>query len=230
MTGKDTLVSARGITKSYGNGAAAQQVLKGVDLDLDRGAFSALIGRSGAGKSTLLSILGTLMRPTEGHCVMLGTDLARASERDITMFRNRHIGFVFQFHHLLPDLTALENVMFPAALVRGRETRAVRQRAAELIARVGLEDRKDYRATALSGGQKQRVAIARALMNQPELVLADEPTGNLDRESADQVMDLLREINTEERTTFLISTHDEKVAEFCEAEIHMDDGLIVPGP
>ena len=230
MTRYETLVATLGITKSYGTGESAQKVLKSIDLNLGRGDFIALIGRSGAGKSTLLSILGTLMRPTDGQHLMLGTDLTTASERDVTEFRNRHIGFVFQFHHLLPDLTALENVMFPSALAAGRETRAARARAAHLIERVGLADRSNYRATALSGGQKQRVAIARALMNSPELVLADEPTGNLDRESADRVMQLLQEINIEENTTFLISTHDEKIAELCRTEIHMDDGSVVAGP
>src|SRR5690606_15021345 len=134
-------------------------------------------------------------------------------------------GFVFQFHHLLPDFTALENVVFPTAVHAGRETTAAKERAAELLARVGLEHRMNYLATSLSGGQKQRVAIARALMNRPELVLADEPTGNLDRESAEQVMDLIREINENEKTTFLISTHDDKIANACRRQIRVLDGV-----
>lgn len=223
--GEDMLV-AEGITKTFGTGDAVQKVLKGIDLTLQKGTFAALQGRSGSGKSTFLSILGTLMEPTDGRYEMLGYDLIRISEGNLTEFRNRHIGFVFQFHHLLPDLTALENVMFPAAVQHGRETRKARKRAAELLARVGLEDRANFRATALSGGQKQRVAIARAVMNRPDLVLADEPTGNLDRDSADQVMDLLREINAEDHTTFLISTHDEKIAEICPQQIHLDDGRL----
>lgn len=229
MTGKDDFLVVEGLTKTYGSGDAAQEVLKGIDLRIARGSLAALQGRSGSGKSTFLSILGTLMQPTSGGYHMLGQDLLTVSERDLTEFRNRHIGFVFQFHHLLPDLTALENVMFPAAVHAGRETGKARRRAAHLLERVGLQDRMDFRATALSGGQKQRVAIARALMNTPDLVLADEPTGNLDRESADQAMELLAEINREDHTTFLISTHDEKIAEQCADLIHLDDGRIVSG-
>lgn len=220
------MLVVQGITKMFGTGSAAQKVLKGIDLTLQKGSFAALQGRSGSGKSTFLSIPGTLMKPTAGQYEMLGRDLIRISERDLTEFGNRHIGFVFQFHHLLPDLTALENVMFPATVHQGSKTRKARLRAAGLLARVGLEDRWSFRATELSGGQKQRVAIARALMNMPELVLADEPTGNLDRESANQMMVLLREINAEDHTTFLISTHDEKIAEICPQKIHLDDGRL----
>jgi lipoprotein-releasing system ATP-binding protein len=210
--------------KTYGEGEAATRVLKGLDLSLETGELTALLGPSGSGKSTLLTILGTLMKPSSGRHTMLGEDLTKADDRALTEFRNRHIGFVFQFHHLLPDFTALENVIFPAAVHAGRETAAARTRGRELLARVGLENRMDFLATRLSGGQKQRVAIARALMNQPELVLADEPTGNLDRESAGQVMDLIGEINRNEKTTFLISTHDEKIAETCRRQIHVVDG------
>lgn len=229
MKGQEDFLVVDGLTKTYGSGEAAEKVLKGIDLSLARGSFVALQGRSGSGKSTLLSILGTLMKPTSGQYRMLGQDLIRVKERDLTEFRNRHIGFVFQFHHLLPDLTALENVMFPDAVRVGRETGQARRRAAGLLERVGLKDRMNFRATALSGGQKQRVAIARALMSQPEMVLADEPTGNLDRESADQVMELLAEINAEDHTSFLISTHDEKIAARCADLVHLDDGRIVEG-
>ena len=158
---------------------------------------------------------------------ILGLNLIGARDVDLTEFRNRHIGFVFQAHNLLPDFTALENVMFPAATRKGRETAVDRRRATELLRRVGLADRRDFPASKLSGGQKQRVAVARALMNQPELVLADEPTGNLDRESADRVMELLTEINRDDKTTFLISTHDERIAERCRRQIRMLDGLVV---
>jgi lipoprotein-releasing system ATP-binding protein len=157
---------------------------------------------------------------------MLGVDLAAASDRDLTEFRNRHIGFVFQFHNLLPDFTALENVVFPTAVREGRETAAARARGRSLLDRMGLSDRIDFPTTKLSGGQKQRVAVARALMNRPELVLADEPTGNLDRVSAIQVMELIGEINREEGTTFLISTHDEKIATTCRRQIVVGDGLV----
>ncbi|MFD2646864.1 ABC transporter ATP-binding protein [Devosia albogilva] len=220
------LLEVRDLVKTYGEGEAETRVLKGLDLALEEGEFAALLGPSGSGKSTLLTILGTLMKPTSGQHHMLGEDLTAASDRDLTEFRNRHIGFVFQFHHLLPDFTALENVMFPTAVRQGRETGAARERARELLVRVGLEDRMEFLATELSGGQKQRVAIARALMNQPELVLADEPTGNLDRESASQVMELLGEINQNEQTTFLISTHDEKIAASCRRQINVSDGKV----
>ena len=220
------LLEVRDLVKTYGEGEAATRVLKGLDLSLEEGELAALLGPSGSGKSTLLTILGTLMKPTSGQHHMLGEDLTAASDRELTEFRNRHIGFVFQFHHLLPDFTALENVMFPTAVRQGRETGAARERARELLVRVGLEKRMDFLATELSGGQKQRVAIARALMNRPELVLADEPTGNLDRESATQVMELLGEINENEQTTFLISTHDEKIAATCRRQINVVDGKV----
>jgi lipoprotein-releasing system ATP-binding protein len=218
------LLEVRSLVKTYGSGETATPVLKGLDLCMETGDMAALLGPSGSGKSTLLTILGTLMRPSSGRHTMLGADLTAADDQALTEFRNRHIGFVFQFHHLLPDFTALENVIFPAAVRAGRETAAARTRGRELLARVGLESRMDFLATRLSGGQKQRVAIARALMNQPELVLADEPTGNLDRESAQQVMELIGEINRNEGTAFLISTHDEKIAATCRRQIRVVDG------
>jgi lipoprotein-releasing system ATP-binding protein len=222
-----TLVEVRDLVKTYGQGEAETKVLKGLEMQLKQGDLAALLGPSGSGKSTLLSILGTLMQPTSGTHIMLGENLTRARDAELTEFRNLHIGFVFQFHHLLPDFTALENVVFPSALSHGRETAEAKRRGAELLERVGLAHRMDFRATELSGGQKQRVAIARALMNQPELVLADEPTGNLDRESATQVMELITEINENEKTTFLISTHDEKIAASCKRQIKVLDGKTV---
>jgi lipoprotein-releasing system ATP-binding protein len=202
-------------------------VLKGVSFTLERGEMVALLGPSGSGKSTLLTILGTLLTPTSGTLRMLGRELQSLPEKALSEFRNRHIGFIFQFHHLLPDFTALENVMFPNAGRVGRETPAARERARMLLERVGLADRMNYRATRLSGGQKQRVAIARALMNEPELVLADEPTGNLDRENADQAFALMTEIQRETGTTFLLSTHDRELAERCERRIYMRGGVVV---
>ena len=221
------LVIVDRLVKQFGDGDTAVTVLKGLDLTLEVGEFVALLGPSGSGKSTLISILGTLMRPTEGRLTMLGESLVDADDVQLTEFRNRHIGFVFQAHHLLPDFTALENTIFPAATHRGRETDADRERGAALLDRVGLSDRRDFLAAKLSGGQKQRVAVARSLMNSPELVLADEPTGNLDRESADQVMDLLVEINRADGTAFLISTHDERIAGRCKRKIRMLDGRLV---
>lgn len=157
---------------------------------------------------------------------MLGVDLIRAGDGQRTEFRSRHLGFVFQFHHLLPDLTALENVMMPAASAFGRESRVIRERAGELLDAVGLSDRREYRPAAMSGGQRQRMAVARALINNPALVLADEPTGNLDRQSADQVLDLIQSINSTTATNFLISTHDEHVAARCARRVEIRDGRI----
>lgn len=221
------LMEVKDLVKTFEDGGVETRVLKGVNLTLRSGELCALVGPSGSGKSTLLTILGTLARATSGSYTMLGEDLMTAKDAALTEFRNAHIGFVFQFHNLLPDFTALENVMFPAALRDGRETGAARDRARELLVRVGLEERVDYRATQLSGGQKQRVAIARALMNRPELVLADEPTGSLDKESAQQVLELIAEISAAEQTSYLISTHDDKVAAVCPRQIRVSNGLIV---
>lgn len=227
----DPLVRVRGLGKTYGDGAHASRVLNAIDLDLHRAEMAALLGPSGSGKSTLLTILGTLLRQTDGEHCMLGEDLGNASDKERTRFRNKHLGFVFQFHHLLPDLTALENVMMPSAVAHGSETGAMRRRAAELLDAVALADRSKHRPAELSGGQRQRVAVARALMNAPSLVLADEPTGNLDRSSADQVMALLEKINRDTGTAFLISTHDERIAMRCSRKINLLDGtLVTEGP
>ena len=223
----EAILSVTALTKNFGEGEAELLVLKGVDLSIAAGEMAALLGPSGSGKSTMLTILGTLTRASGGTHDMLGVDLMQASEGQRTEFRSRHLGFVFQFHHLLPDLSALENVMMPAACAAGRETHAMRERAAELLDAVGLADRRDYRPSAMSGGQRQRVAVARALINNPVLVLADEPTGNLDRQSADHVMDLIRSINQTMATSFLISTHDEHIAGQCPRRIELLDGRIV---
>ena len=226
MSGEPILAVA-GLTKTFGEGDARTPVLKSIDMTMVSGEMTALLGPSGSGKSTLLTILGTLMRASGGSHEMLGVDLLRASDAERTEFRSKRLGFVFQFHHLLPDLTALENVMMPAAAAAGREDRAMRDRANELLDAVGLADRRDYRPSAMSGGQRQRVAVARALINKPVLVLADEPTGNLDRQSADQVMELLRSINQTMATSFLISTHDEHIAAQCLRRIELLDGRII---
>ena len=220
------LLQVRDLVKTFGMGEAETRVLRGLNLAMQTGELAALLGPSGSGKSTLLTILGTLMHPTSGSHTMLGVDLTTASDRELTEFRNLHIGFVFQFHNLLPDFTALENVLFPTAVREGRETASARTRGQELLVRMGLAERIHFPTANLSCGQKQRVAVARALMNRPDLVLADEPTGNLDRASAQQVMDLIAEINREEGTTFLISTHDEKIAALCRRQIVVGDGLV----
>jgi lipoprotein-releasing system ATP-binding protein len=220
------LLEVRDLVKTFGTGEAETKVLRGLSLQMMTGELAALLGPSGSGKSTLLTILGTLMQPTSGTHTMLGVELTTASDHALTEFRNLHIGFVFQFHNLLPDFTALENVVFPSAVREGRETGAALARGRLLLTRMGLSDRIDFPSANLSGGQKQRVAVARALMNRPELVLADEPTGNLDRVSATQVMDLIAEINREEGTTFLISTHDESIAALCQRRIVVGEGVV----
>lgn len=222
----EIVLKAQNIIKTFRNGDEETRVLKGIDLVLPKGRMIALQGASGSGKSTLLNILGLLMRPTSGELILLNQPLGGLSDAVLSGYRNRHLGFVFQYHNLLPDFTALENVAFPAAAPAGRLKREIRERSHMLLDRVGLSDRKAFLATRLSGGQKQRVAIARALINGPNLVLADEPTGNLDRKTSDQVMGLLKEINRQDRTTFLISTHDEHIAGFCDERIYIDDGVI----
>ena len=220
------MIHLKDINKTYNNGQPLH-VLKGINLDIEQGEFVSIMGASGSGKSTLLSIVGLLLRPTAGSLTISGEPIDQLSEAKRAQFRNRRLGFVFQFHHLLPDFTAMENVAFPAAAPAGGISREMRERARELLIRVGLEDRIDYPATRLSGGQKQRVAIARALMNRPDLVVADEPTGNLDREAADWVLELMREVNREEGATFLICTHDEGVAARCGRRLTLSDGLLV---
>jgi lipoprotein-releasing system ATP-binding protein len=220
------VLDARGIGMTFRNGDELTEVLKGVDLTLNPGELAALLGASGSGKSTLLSIVGLLLRPTIGTITIAGERVDTLSEAQRALFRNRRLGFIFQFHHLLPDFTATENVAFPAAAPAGGVSPEMRRRARDLLARVGLSDRMDFPATRLSGGQKQRVAIARALMNGPDLVLADEPTGSLDRASAEQVLDLMREVNQEDGATFLICTHDEHVAARCTRRVSLSDGRV----
>ena len=224
---KSLILSVIGLIKDFGEGETQVHVLKDIDLSMEAGEMAALLGPSGSGKSTLLTILGTLMRASGGTHEMLGVDLMHASEAQRTEFRSKNLGFVFQFHHLLPDLSALENVMMPAACAAGHETGAMRKRASELLDAVGLSDRRNFRPAAMSGGQRQRVAVARALINNPTLVLADEPTGNLDRESADHVMDLIHTINQTMGSSFLISTHDEYIASRCQRRIELLDGRII---
>jgi lipoprotein-releasing system ATP-binding protein len=221
----DGLLRVDQVTKQYGD-RVITRVLHGVSFDLAPGEFAALVGPSGSGKSTLLHLLGLLDRPTSGRIVLRGCDTAGLGQRALGAFRGRTLGFVFQFHHLLPAFTALENVMMPALAVRGRPDQDMRRRATALLERVGLFDRLNYRATDLSGGQQQRVAVARALSMSPALVLADEPTGNLDTESGDQVFALLREFNREQGTAFLLVTHDPRLAARCDRVIDLVDGRV----
>lgn len=221
-----TLLLAKAIAKSFRTGDVDTLVLKGIDLALEPGEMVALSGPSGSGKSTLLSILGLLMLPSGGDLSFMDQSVTGLSDKQLSAIRNQHYGFVFQFHHLLPDFTAMENVAFPAAAPAGSISAKIRDRARMLLDRVDLSDRIDFAAMRLSGGQKQRVAIARALMNKPELVLADEPTGSLDRENSNRVMALLREINRADKTTFLISTHDPEIAKYCDRQVDVVDGQI----
>ena len=221
----DPLLLVEGVVKEYGE-AVVTRALAGVDLRLDKGEFAALIGPSGSGKSTLLNVIGLLDRPTRGRVVLDGTDTSGLGEASLTKLRARTLGFVFQFHHLLPMFTALENVMLPAWGDEGLPSSTMKERAIELLREVGLADRMSYRATALSGGQQQRVAIARALSRRPPLVLADEPTGNLDTESSADVFALMRRFNRELGTTFLVVTHDPRIADQCDRVIEVVDGRI----
>ncbi len=222
---KAPLLLLEGVRRSFGE-TVVTEVLHGIDLRLDPGEFAALIGPSGSGKSTLLHLLGLLDRPTSGRIVLAGREVSGLSEEERTGLRGRTLGFIFQFHHLLPEFTAEENVFLPMLAVRGREEPAMRQRARALLTAIGLADRMAYRVTDLSGGQQQRVAIARALAMSPPLVLADEPTGNLDTETGDQVFALLRRFNQEDGTAFLIVTHDPRIAERCDRVIDLVDGRI----
>jgi lipoprotein-releasing system ATP-binding protein len=216
-----------GIRKSYLSGESELEVLHGIDLTLQRGEFAALIGPSGSGKSTLLNLIGLLDRPTAGQLFIDSDETSTLPESSITKLRGQRIGFVFQHHCLIPAFTALENVMMPLLVDRGRPDTAMRQRAAELLAEVGLANRQNYLTSRLSGGQQQRVAIARSLAMNPSLVLADEPTGNLDTHTADDIFALLREVNVREQTTFLIVTHDPRLAARCDRIIELVDGNMV---
>ena len=221
----DLLLSARALTKTYLLGKRSLDVLRGVDLDVARGELLALRGASGAGKSTLLHLIGGLDSPNAGEILFDGRDLAGFSERQLTQFRNRRVGFIFQAYHLLPELDALENVCLPGRMARlNRST--VEARGRDLLARVGLQDRLDHKPSELSGGEQQRVAIARALINQPELILADEPTGNLDSRTGGEIIELLKSLRAEKQTTLVIATHDAKVAAHAGRVIELADGRI----
>lgn len=221
----DSLLSASGLKKSYAIGKRTLEVLRGVDVEISRGDFLALRGASGAGKSTLLHLIGGLDTPNAGEICFAGENLSRFSERKLTDFRNRRVGFVFQAYHLLPELTALENVYLPARVARFSPG-SVEKRAGELLARVGLTERMDHKPSELSGGEQQRVAIARALINEPVLLLADEPTGNLDSHTGGEIMELLKSLRTERQTTLVIATHDARVAALAPRVIELVDGLI----
>ncbi|EQL98407.1 liporeleasing system, ATP-binding protein [Vibrio parahaemolyticus 3259] len=202
------------------------EVLKGVSFDIDKGELVSIVGSSGSGKSTLLHILGALDDATQGEVDFLGQNLSALSSNKQAALRNKHLGFVYQFHHLLADFTALENVAMPL-LIGGIKVTEAKQAAKALLEKVGLSHRMDHRPSELSGGERQRVAIARALVNKPDLVLADEPTGNLDHNTALAIYDLMRELNKESNIAFLVVTHDNELAAKMDRQMHMQDGLLV---
>lgn len=213
------MITANNINKSYG----PLQVLKDINLSIDQGEVVSIVGASGAGKTTLLQILGTLDRPDSGSIMYGETDVTKLKERDLAAFRNRQIGFVFQAHHLLPEFTAAENVMIPA-LIRGDAADKARHRAMELLERLRLADRAGHKPAALSGGECQRVAVARALMNEPMVVLADEPSGNLDSQHARELHDLFFQLRRDLGQTFVIVTHNEELAAMADRKITIKDG------
>ena len=218
------------ICKSYNIGTPIEtEILHGIDLAVGSGEFVAIMGPSGSGKSTLLNIIGLLDRQTSGRLVINGSDTADLSDGELTRLRGHSIGFVFQYHYLISAFTALENVMMPMLVDRRHPDKEMEQRASELLDRVGLSRWRNNRATNMSGGQQQRVAIARALAMNPPLILADEPTGNLDTASADGVFDMMRRFNTERGTTFLIVTHNLDLARRCDRTIQVVDGRIADG-
>jgi lipoprotein-releasing system ATP-binding protein len=226
-TGATPLLQLRGLSKTYNAGRPNEvEVLHDIDLTLARGEFAALIGPSGSGKSTLLNVLGLLERPTAGDYELAGLRVGALDDDGLTAMRQRTLGFVFQFHHLLPAFSALDNVTLPALARDGHVSATMRERAMALLAGVGLAAAMQRRPAELSGGMQQRVAIARALVLQPALVLADEPTGNLDTASSDEVFALLRRIHAQDDTSFLVVTHDPRLAARCDRVIELVDGRI----
>jgi len=225
---KEWIIQTKNLHKSYHQQANRLHVLKGIDLTIDKGEVVAVVGPSGAGKSTLLHIVGGLDRPEDGEVIFDGRDLYKLKENERAKVRNRQVGFVFQFYHLLPEFTALENVILPA-LVKEKifNVERVKSQGSRLLEKVGLEGRQAHIPHDLSGGEQQRVAIARALINSPDVLLCDEPTGNLDSESGKQIIELLLELNRKNRQTLIIVTHDDSIARQAHRIVHIRDGRLV---
>lgn len=216
------MIDIKGIKKSFGS----LQVLKGIDLHIGKGEVVSIVGASGAGKTTLLQIIGTLERPDEGRIVIDGVEVNKLGAKKLAEFRNKSIGFVFQFHQLLPEFTALENIMIPA-FIAGKSTKDARLRATELLEFMGLSDRANHKPNELSGGEKQRVAVARALVNNPSVVLADEPSGSLDSKNKAELHQLFFDLRDKMGQTFVIVTHDEQLASITDRTIKMKDGMLI---
>lgn len=225
----NVLLECRGITKTYFDGPRKLEILRGIDLAVESGKIFAISGQSGTGKSTLLQIMGTLDTPTDGTVLFRGEDVFARNGGFLNRLRNEDIGFVFQFYHLLPEFTAIENVMIPG-LSRGRSKSSCKERAAELLARVGLTERVGHKPGQLSGGEQQRVAIARALFNEPSVILADEPTGNLDERTGDGIVELLWRLNAEEGVTLVLVTHDLALARRAHSWGVLHEGLVALQP
>lgn len=215
------MIDIKGITKSFGS----LQVLKGIDLHIDKGEVVSIVGPSGAGKTTLLQIIGTLDKPDSGQIIINGTDVSSLSRKKLSEFRNQHIGFVFQFHQLLPEFTALENIMIPA-FIAGKSRSEAKKKAEELFDFMGLSDRAGHKPSELSGGEKQRVAVARALINNPAVILADEPSGSLDSKNKEELHQLFFNLRDKFGQTFVIVTHDEHLARITDRTIAMRDGML----
>ena len=220
------VIELKKINKYYGSGAFKTQVLFDLDLQVEDGSFTSIIGQSGSGKSTLLNIVGTLDQPTDGEIYINGKRTDRMNKKELAILRNETLGFIFQFHYLLPEFTALENVLMPYRIRHGQVSRKELARAEEIMDLVGLSKVRHNLATRMSGGQQQRTAIARALMNTPKIILADEPTGNLDSDTTETIYNLLREINESMGTTFVVITHDRRIAEKADRIVEIRDGRI----
>ncbi|RBW45042.1 lipoprotein-releasing ABC transporter ATP-binding protein LolD [Psychromonas sp. B3M02] len=221
----NSIVVCQDLSKVYQEGRLATSVLQGINLAVEPGELLAIVGTSGSGKSTLLHLLGALDAPSTGEVIFNGKNIHKLSAKQQAKWRNQELGFVYQFHHLLSEFTALENVAMPL-LIAGEPIKVAQQKALELLTRVGLSERVAHRPSELSGGERQRVAIARALINKPSLVLADEPTGNLDAKSAESVYQLLKELNAELGTAFIVVTHDQQLANKLDRQLYMSNGIL----